>query len=317
MTAPSFYIVTAEGKVHKPIDGSCVLALGTFDGVHIAHRELIRRTVELKKHTGAELAGAWCFADSPANLLGKKPSPSLSTLDEKIGIMLSLGLDFVAVGEFRDFRDVEAEDFIGNVLKDGLNCVGTVCGFNHKFGHNGKGDACLLTAKFGKDNTVTVQEIKIGEETVSSSAVKAHILNGNMEKTALMLGRPFSLTAKVNQGKHLGHTLGFPTANQDFPAGTIIPARGIYATLCITGNGKKHVGISNVGIRPTITDGSDDHIVNCETHIHNFSENIYGEIITVEFHKYLREEKKFSSVRELCRQIEQDLWASVEYFEEK
>ena len=317
MINPSFYIVTASGKTASPPVGSCTVALGTFDGVHIAHRELLRRTVELKKSLGASLCGAWCFAESPANLLGDKKSPALCTLEKKIDMMLSLGLDFVAVGDFRDFRDISAEDFVNEFLKGTLGCVGTVCGFNHRFGHKGKGTSSLLAEAFGNDCAVMVDEIKCDDETVSSTAIKAHILNGNVEKAALMLGRPFSLTAKVTRGKNLGHTVGFPTANQDFPEGTIIPKRGIYATLCTTSDGKRHVGISNIGIRPTITDGSDDHVINCETHIHDFSENIYGDMISVEFHKYLREEKKFASIKDLCDQIAKDLETSISYFKEK
>ena len=317
MINPTFYIVSSDGKICDSLDGSCVLALGTFDGVHIAHRELIRRAVALKKSAGAAFAGAWCFADSPSNLLGDTPSPSICTVDEKVNVMLSLGLDFVAVGSFSEFRDIGAKDFVDSFLKDKLGCVGTVCGFNHRFGHNGEGNSKILTELFGEEQTVTVPEIKLGDETVSSSAVKAHILNGDMEKAALMLGRPFSLSAKVAQGKHLGHTVGFPTANQDFPVGTVIPKRGIYATICTTSDGKRHIGISNIGIRPTITDGSDDHVINCETHIHKFSKNIYGEILCVEFHKYLREERKFSSVKELCKQITKDLADSVAFFKEK
>ena len=102
--------------------------------------------------------------------------------------------------------------------------------------------------------------------------------------------------------------------NQIFPEGIIIPKRGIYATVCITPDGKRYAGVSNVGVRPTITDGSDAHAVNCETYIHGFDGKIYGERLTVEFHEYLREEKKFESTEELSDQISRDLESTLAFF---
>ena len=316
MSNPSFYIMTPTGKVER-IEGSCIVALGTFDGVHIAHKKLLERAVALKNETGADLAGAWCFSTSPANLINGKNTPSLSTLEEKIALMLSLGLDFVAVGDFSDFRDVSAADFAEIFLKEKLNATGTVCGFNHKFGKGGIGNPQLLEETFGKNHVEVVPEIKVDGETVSSSAIKAHLLQGETEIAAKMLGRAYSLKARVLTGKNLGHTIGFPTANQQFHANTLIPKRGIYASICITEDGKKRVAISNIGIRPTITDGSDNHIINCETHVHDFDENIYGKVVSVEFHRYLREEKKFESIKALCNQIRADLKSSIRYFKGK
>ena len=315
MIDSSFYVVTRDGRCNDFECLSGVIALGTFDGVHVAHKSLLESAIELKNKIGAESVGAWCFSESPAKWLSGNNIPSLCQADEKIALMLSLGLDFVAVGDFRDFCDMSAEDFIETVLKGELSCVGAACGFNHRFGHKGAGNPRLLIEAFGEDSVEIVPEIRIGGETVSSSAIRKHIISGEIESARLMLGRPFSLRATVVSGKHLGHTLGFPTANQPFPKDTIIPKRGIYATVCTTEDGRKHIGISNVGIRPTITDGSDDHVTNCETYIHNFQENIYGRMLTVEFYKYLREEKKFDSIKSLRDQIARDLKASIAFFE--
>ena len=152
--------------------------------------------------------------------------------------------------------------------------------------------------------------------TVSSSSIRELISSGDVEQVKALLGRPFSLRSKVVQGKHLGHKLGFPTANQRFHDGIVIPKHGIYATISITKDGRRFPSVSNVGIRPTITDGSDEHVENCETHIYNFDESIYGEILTVEFHKYLRQEKRFESINALKEQISIDLESSCRYFEE-
>ena len=128
-----------------------------------------------------------------------------------------------------------------------------------------------------------------------------------------MLGRPYSLTAPVVTGKQLGRTMKFPTANQYFPTDSLPPKKGIYATVCHVGD-KSYYGVSNVGVRPSITDGTDSHSFNCETYIIDFSGDIYGEYITVEFHKYLREEMRFSSLDELKAQISKDTVAALSYF---
>ncbi len=314
MIRPDFKIYAKEGVDLKSLSGSSVIALGTFDGVHIAHKQLIEEAKMLAKRIFADSVGVFCFSESPAKVLSGRNIPQLSSNEEKTALLLSLGLDFVAVGDFRDFCDLGAEDFIEETLKGDLKCIGTACGFNHHFGHKGLGNSELLKKSFGQDNTVTFPEVRLFSETVSSSAIRAHILEGNISQAALMLGRQFSLSEKVVEGKALGRDLGFPTANQFFPKDKITPRRGIYATLCTTEDGKRHIGVSNVGVRPTIVDGSDSHITNCETFLYNFSSDIYGQRLTVEFHEFLRDEKKFSSIAELKEQIGRDLSSSLNYF---
>ncbi len=310
-----FYIVTAEGVVSAPPWGKCVIALGTFDGVHVAHKAIFREALALKKRLGASLVGAWCFSELPVNILGNKKMPMLCTLDEKIARILDTGVDFVAIGNFREISSVSAEDFADKILADKLNCVGAVCGFNHRFGHRGLGSHALLKERFGEDSVAVVPEITMFGETVSSSAIREHILSGELEIAQAMLDQPICMSSPVVSGKHLGHSLGFPTANQSFPKGIITPKHGIYATLCYTEDGKRHIGVSNVGVRPTITDGSDLHGVNCETYICNFNGDIYGQALKVEFCAYLREERKFASVEELREQIAIDEKNALKYFE--
>ncbi len=310
----SFYIVTHAGRVES-LPGSTVVALGTFDGVHIAHKAILREAVALKERVGATFVGAWCFSELPANVLGKKNTPMICTLEEKIERILISGMDFVAVGDLRALAEVSAEDFVDKILVERLGCIGAVCGFNNRFGHKGLGNSALLYDRFGKDGAAVVDEITLDGETVSSSAIREHILNGELKIARDMLAQPVSLTAPVVGGKQLGHSLGFPTANQTFPDNLIIPKNGIYATLCYTESGERYIGVSNVGIRPTITDGSDSHHVNCETFICNFDRSIYGENLRVEFCKYLREEQKFDSVEALRDQIARDVKGALAYFE--
>ena len=306
-------IYTSQGEIDSPPRGSCALALGTFDGVHIAHSRLLESAKELKAAKGCQSAGAWCFSSPPSAILNNDLTPQLTSTEEKIALILDCGIDFVAVADFTDFKDMSAEDFVGHVLMDYLGCVCAVCGFNHRFGAGGRGDAGLLESLLGHGNLVSVSEVTCFGETVSSTAIREHISLGNIEIANAMLGRPFSLTAKVVEGKHLGRRLQFPTANMLFPKGAVIPHLGIYATVCRVG-GKSYIGVSNVGVRPTVTDGSDSHSVNCETYIVDFSGDIYGSEITVEFHKYLRREQKFDSLDSLKAQIERDKLAAIEFF---
>ena len=239
----------------------------------------------------------------------------LCSLDEKVEMLLSLGLDFVAVGDFSRLCSYSPEDFIEKVLKKELNCIGCACGFNHRFGKGGVGSPETLVKAFGGERALIMPEFSLLSKTVSSSVIRELISAGDVSSAAVMLKRPYALKSVVLQGKHLGRKLGFPTANQRFPDGIAVPKYGIYATLCTTADGKKHAAVSNIGIRPTIIDGSDTHTVNCETYIHNFNQNIYGEMLTVEFCEYLREEKKFDSVESLRQQISRDLEGSLSYFE--
>lgn len=310
MSLNNIKIVTKNGA--DPARRSSIIALGTFDGVHVAHRSLLEKTGAMAKMHGC-LAGAWCFAQSPAASLGLDPTPSLTTVDEKVALMLDTGIDFVAIGNFDAFREMSAEDFIDNVLKAQLGAVGAVCGFNHRFGSGGLGTPSLLYTHFGNDMLTVIPEMRVDGETVSSSTIRRLIMNGDVGMAERMLGRPFSLTSPVLEGKRLGRRLGFPTVNQIFGVGCVTPKNGIYATLCHI-DGKEYVGVSNVGVRPTITDGSDSHALNCETYIIGFSGELYGKLLTVEFHSYLRGEKQFGSTDELRDAIAKDKENAIEYF---
>ena len=130
---PPVSIITRSGKKVALVKGCAIIALGTFDGVHIAHKELLRSATSLKDSLCADLVGVWCFEESPTSILNGEPVPPLTPKEEKLSILFSLGADFVAMGKFEDMRDVAADDFINTVLKTKLGCVGTVCGYNHRF----------------------------------------------------------------------------------------------------------------------------------------------------------------------------------------
>jgi len=306
-------LVTKNGVLDTLPFSSSVLALGTFDGVHMAHKRLITKAVELKSALSADAVGAWCFEKSPASLIKGVEILTLTEKDEKIRLLLEAGADFVVCAKFEDFRTVSAEDFINNVLISSLGCVGAVSGYDHRFGYMGKGNSALLEAIFGKEKTITVPKVTLCGEEVSSTAIREYIKVGNIEAANKMLTRPVSFTSPVTSGKKLGRKLGFPTANQPIPQGYSSLRRGVYATRCVFEDGQSFIGVSNIGVRPSIRLG-DDHTINAETYIVGFEGELYGKMLTLELWSYLRDEKKFSSLDELTAAIEQDKNNCIEFF---
>lgn len=309
-------VVTSDGVSDGLPFSSSILALGTFDGVHMAHKRLIEEAVALKGKLSSDAVGAWCFEKSPASLIKGIEILTLTEKEEKIRLLLESGADFVLCAKFEDFRAMSAEDFINDVLISTLNCVGTVCGYDHRFGYMGAGNSSLLESIFGKEKTVTVPKVTLGGEEVSSTAIREYIKAGNIEAANKMLTRPISFTSHVTSGKRLGRKLGFPTANQPIPSGYSSLRRGVYATRCVFEDGQSFIGVSNIGVRPSIESG-DDHVLNAETYIVGFEGELYGKLITLELWAYLRDEMKFSSLDELQAAIEEDKNSSIEFFNSK
>ncbi len=292
-----------------------VLCMGTFDGVHRGHAALIEETRRQADCLRAELpdvrAGAWCFAVPPRRYMGGGRAEQITSLREKLDLMAAMGLDYVCLGDFAALRHMEPQVFLREILQRECHCVATVCGFNHRFGKAGTGKPTDFEAVFGDRAHILPPVNDVGQGVViSSSRIRSLLAEGRMSEAVQLLGHPFVLRAPVMHGKALGRTIGLPTANQNFSAGHIIPACGIYATrICI--GGKSYVGVTNVGKRPTVEDS--DHI-NCETHILDFNGSLYGEVITTEFYTKLRDEKRFESLAALTEAIRADALAARQYF---
>ncbi len=307
-------IIFKDGGERGLADRRTVIALGTFDGVHIAHRGLLECAVRLKGDIGAELCGAFCFYKSPISHLRGIDVPAICSFEQKVSLMFDAGLDFVAAADFSEFCDLDAKAFVCDILRRELGCTGAVCGFNHRFGKGGYGDPRLLCDILGQDNVITFPEVRSGGVTVSSTAIRKLLSSGDIAFANRMLGRPFSLKAPVIAGKRLGRRIGCPTANQVFPSNTVELKRGIYATLCTLADGEVYIGASNVGTRPSIDGSIDDHSLNCETLLSGFSGDIYGRVLKVEFYEYLRGEQRFESLTELSAAIKRDLENAESYF---
>ncbi len=291
-----------------------VLCLGNFDGVHVAHAELLRRGMSLAQvltETRGEpvSCGVLCFFH-PTSDYFVPDTRHLTILRKKLTLFAELGIEYAYLGDFSDVRAVPAEDFLAR-LEEEIGCVGVVCGFNHRFGKDARGDAVLLTDHFGEDAVCILPEIQMDGITVSSSAVRDALLRGDAAFAARLLGHPYSLTAIVTSGKQLGRTIGFPTANQYFHAESLVPLHGVYAALVRTPDGI-FPAVANVGRRPTV---ADDSRVNCESYIIGYQGDLYGRRIKTELLTYLRPERRFSDVNALRDAIARDADAAARYIE--
>ncbi len=276
------------------------VALGYFDGVHIGHRQVISAANGYAKENGIN-AVIWTFENSPKSAFEKK---KISDENEKKRIFESLGTDVLITFPFEEnVRSLECEEFVIKVLKKCLKAKKVFCGFNYSFGAGGKGTPETLKELCRKYDIETeiIPPVMLDGEAVSSSRIRRLIEEGGVENACRLLGRPYCLTGEIIDGKKLGRTIGFPTANMLIPDEMTVPADGVYLTATVV-DGKKYYGITDIGTKPTVG----THRRGAETFIFDFDGDIYGKTVKTEFIKYLRGEKKFSTLDELTAQISKD-----------
>ncbi len=289
---------------------SCVLCLGNFDGVHLAHRALMHTAAKLRAHRfGDAVCGVFCFQPPSSDFFTDTPE-HLCTPEEKLEYFREAGMEYAFLANFEALRSYSPERFVTEILLERCRCVAAVCGFNFRFGCHGSGDPAHLRQLLGAPVEI-VDEIRRSDGTrICSSYIRALLRDGKPQEAAALLLHPYTLRAEVLHGKALGRTWGFPTINQQFPSNMLIPKHGVYVTDCTLPDGTNIRGISNVGIRPTV---DCEATVNCETHLIDYQGSLYGEKVAVSFLHYVRPEQKFQSADELKRQIEKDLQTAKEY----
>jgi riboflavin kinase/FMN adenylyltransferase len=237
-------------------------------------------------------------------------------LQEKLDIFATCGIEYAFLADFPSLRDMTAEQFIQQILRKMCRAKAVVCGFNFRFGQGGKGDAAMLAETFGELYTeiIAPYSVQLPNQTeatvVSSTQIRTALRQGEVEAARLMLGQPYAITASVVHGKQLGRKLGIPTINQYAPEGKLLPAAGIYITRAKIGE-RWFGGVSNVGVHPTVDKQA---ALNCETHLLGFDEDIYDRVVTIEFIRRLRDEKRFDTVEELRNTIASDVQKAKEYF---
>lgn len=279
------------------------IALGFFDGVHIAHQKIIKSAVDFANENSLTPI-ALSFDKSPLEILCPEKVRYITTLEGKQEIIEKLGAKAEFLTVSKDLLNMSPEDFIEKILVNKYNAKHIVCGYDYRFGKGGKGDTKLL-CEMGEKLGFTVEildcEVLWGEK-ISSSRIRELISEGNIESANELIGRNFSLSGEVCEGKHLGRKLGFPTANVFFGKHTIIPKNGVYKTI-VTVEGNSYPAITNTGINPTVG----GEALRTETYIPDFEGNLYGKKINIEFIGFIREEKKFDNIEELKKQIQADV----------
>lgn len=283
-------------------------ALGNFDAVHKGHCEIISDAVKYARKKGI-LSVVYMISSRPG-----KDCLTVNTLEKRLEIMENLGADICVVEEFtEDYKNTSCGDFVKKYLMSRLSAAAVFVGFNYRFGKGAAGDVSALQALCGGEIKVFVKDcVKIDGKLVSSTAIREMIENGEVQTAAKFLGRYFSASGTVNRGRQFGRTIGFPTANTEYPKGQVVPKAGVYITICRVGD-KIYPAITNVGPKPTVGDMRQ----NIETSISGFSQDIYGREIEVEFCDYIREIEKFESIDALRAQLERDMAASLKFFEKE
>lgn len=281
------------------------LALGTFDGLHSGHMAVINAAKKSKYPMYALL-----FDEHPMKAITGKAPAELLCDNVMFRLREQYGIPAVHIS-FKDIMHLSAEEFFCDVLRDDLSVAELSCGENYTFGEGGKGDITLLK-KLCEENGIklnTVATVMYKNEPVSSTRIRKAIENGDIEDANAMLARPFSYSFPVIHGEHIGHKLGFPTANQHLPEDFVKLRRGVYASAVRIG-GRLYPSVTNYGVRPTL----EGKKCVSETYIIGFESDIYSKPIEVEFFKFLREEKKFPDLQALREQIGLDAKASEEIF---
>jgi riboflavin kinase/FMN adenylyltransferase len=289
------------------------IALGFFDGVHIGHGALLNKTKERAAEIGA-MPSVLSFDVHPDNLVFGVEVPLInSAAGRKEIIRRCYGIDNVVFIHFnKHVMQMPWEDFAADII-DKLNIGWIVCGHDFTFGHKGQGNALKLKA-YCEERGIGVDiisAVQIEDLTVSSTHIRTLVAEGNMEEARRYLGHPHCLVDTVHSGYHLGTKMGTPTINMRFPDGVIIPRHGVYAAKVYLEDGTSHVAVTNIGVRPTV---SDENTVSVESHLLDYSGNLYGSQARVEFYSFIRPEMKFADFRELGEQIKRDAETAREYF---
>jgi len=284
-----------------------IVTIGTFDGVHLGHQKIIRRLVEIKHKQGGEIV-LFTFDPHPRKVLfpDQKDLKLITTTREKCDLFKKLGVDHVLVYPFnKEFAQMQASNYISDVIVAGLKTKHLVIGYDHRFGANREGSIHTLK-QFAQIYQYELEEIpaeEINQLNISSTRIRKAVDEGDVQIANEFLGYRFFITGKVVKGKQLGRTIGYPTANlwiED--SDKLLPKLGVYAVNVTVGN-QTHRGMLNIGMNPT-TDV--EKSIKVEVHIFEFNQDIYGEQLKVEFVKRIRSEQKFSNLDELKRALAND-----------
>ena len=309
LSMPRVNYISFQTEQSSAISEANILCLGNFDGVHFAHRTLLREAKRLQaEKMPLAKCGVLCFERPSADFLSSTPPKHLTTLKQKLKYFADEGMDFAVVVDFEALQALSPEEFVKDVLINECACKAAVCGYNYRFGKCGAGTPETLKKLLAPQPVIAISPVYLQGDTVSSTRIRALLEKGKIKEANALLTTPFSITAPVEHGKALGRRLGTPTFNQTFPDEMLIPARGVYLTRC-SFDGASYFGVTNIGIRPTV---DADATLNAETHLLDFEGDLYQKEIPVEFLDFIRPEQQFASIEALQKQIQEDIKAARE-----
>lgn len=278
-----------------------IVTTGTFDGVHKGHRKVLDFMKERSAALGLSPAVV-TFDRHPLEVIAPERAPKLlMSPDDRDAALSALGVEVVRLAFDESLRRLTAAEWLRRMHRAGVGEV--VVGYDNTFGCDGRSLRMEDYFRLGRDEGIAVEEAPL-LPGVSSSLVRDALARGRVEEAARMLGRPYVLTGTVVHGRHLGHKLGFPTANVDCGSRLAIPAPGVYAADVVLPYGSLRKAVVNIGSRPTVDNGSD---ISVEAHIPGFSGDLYGKTVSLRFLRRLRDEHRFGSLDELQAAIRADI----------
>ena len=298
-------------------DPNSVVTVGTFDGVHRAHQEIIREVVNrARMQEGRSVVVT--FEPHPKEVVGsqEKPVMLLATLQERVDRIRGMSVDLLFVINFTyEFSRIGAQEFYRKFVVEGIGVSEVVVGYDHMFGRDRTAGIEELV-RMGHDlnfSVSAVHQYRLDGEVVSSTLIRSAIGSGDVQRAAKFLGREYTLRGSVVHGDGRGKTIGYPTANiKPFSSCKLVPGRGVYLVGIALRAGSWY-GMMNIGVRPTVA--SDGNVL-IEVHIFGLTADIYNEEIEVTFLRKLRDEHKFDSLEQLTEQLDRDKETSLRYIKE-
>ncbi len=304
-------------QIHYDLDNfkalNPVVTIGTFDGVHLGHREVISELKQLSDLSGGESV-VFTFEPHPRIVISPLEDSLrlLSTKEEKIRLMEKIGVGHLVIYPFtKEFSRLTYDEFVTKILVENMHISSLVVGYDHRFGQGRQGDFHSLERLSESLNFKVEQlsQLVVDNKVVSSTKIRQALEQGDIIKANHFLGYQYALTGKVVEGMRLGRTIGFPTANIDTcDLHKLVPGDGVYAVL-IELNGRSFKGMLNIGMRPTVNSNADNKTI--EVHIFNFEEDIYNSSITAIFVEKIRNEQKFERLELLQTQLAQDQISAI------
>ncbi len=287
------------------------LILGFFDGMHKAHREVIKTAVDFAKQNNSKTA-LITFKQHPFSFIKNTQESCILSFEDRIARIEEQGVDYLYMLDFYKYYNLDSKEYLNEYIFKNFEPKAIVTGFNHTFGKNKSGNSGILGDFCQKNNCKYIEVEKVVEENfqISSSNIRNMLLNNQLERANSLLSCPFKISNKVDKGDGVAKSLGFKTANLKWPQGQIKLPYGVYCTE-VKYNNKKYFSISNFGIRPSVDKEKKEFL---EVHVFDFNEDIYDKKIDVIFHKKIRSEQVFKDKTTLIEQIQKDVEFAKVYF---